>query len=528
MSVWNHKLSVALKNRDREGVALALGKGAMIINTDNLNTLNHVIVTMLHKPITINAFDLNFIEYLFSLGFKMSIGNNANHILSVIIWNCKNYLRKYQKTNPIIARKNITGLFKLVIENENFKFSPKSLTKVIYDIEILELITEALKPDPMNDLSPESRLWQIFVGAIELHNPQTIKIICESGIKPDIGHIQLVFDIMIKMTDKNHEEIKELTEIVEIMCTHGAVTNPINKIDESLIQIMTKILSVSVRIKNVKIIELMINYGVEPNQSHTSDNTLSCAVKTGETKIIDMVLGIGAEPNQSQTDSNTLSLAVETRNIVILQKIYEVGGLPNVTQSFYNSLFLAMLTMNPGIISIVIQSGGVPTDGKKYMWKHEDAQMYHENIFREMVKKIYLCQNQNESRRITNLLMCSGAKMDPEMLFPRIESYNNIIPTNLLISYYLLTDRVPVCGGVSYVVDDDEVKELKLELSDTMRQIEEEYACSRFAHSPKNIAEQIDLVTHKLIPVPCVEIICGYTYPIKFIDWMNLSYDTKN
>lgn len=526
MSDWQKEFNDALADANIEKVLSCLSVqecGVMIDNSaGNGNTLNRAIIAMLTKPC--DKFNLKFIEKLFALGSKMLIGAH-NNILIVITKQCKEYLKKASINNNYeIAKKNIIDLLRLVINKEEFLPNSNVLIELMQtnNVEIIQLIIEA-----------SSKLWpDIFKKASDLIKPQIIEMILSHGMKPNVHHLELVIRKIIDNDNDNSflvtdddDPYTKCCEIMEIMCKHGAMINQENESD-ALSHILTH--GVKTRIKSI--VALLYKYGAKSNQSQTDENTLSCAVKTKNPGIVKIVSEYGAKPNQSQTDENTLSLAVETQDIQIIKMVCDSGGLPDVSMSVNNTLYLAMLTMDPRIILAIIQRGGVPTHGTDY-WECSDENggtyRYHKNIFHEMKNQVHKQKNDDQISRIIDLLMCSGAVINRDSFSlqgPYPSKKISLIDKKLARCYYLL-NRMD--GRNQYIIEHlpgSPEDGLKIELAQTMNQIEEDYLANinvsthvnvKITH--KKIIDQID--SAKIIPMPCIEIICGYLTLIRFIDW---------
>lgn len=516
---------------------LSLSKGAKINNGIRKN-----------KPS--ENFNLNFIDNLFTLGAKMCLSGNDNNILIVIIKQYREYSRNAIKT---ISDENFINLLRLVIEKEEFIFTLNVSIELMEpnNIGIIPLIITAspkLQPKILSkaiNLNKPLVVKRIFEHgffpeekhlelAISLNKPQIVKIIFESGFLPNVHHLKLAINTMRMIhcdgkgllegfsqptpmvtsvwgnsTARTDDVIKKCSEIINLICKNGAISNPLNTTDPHLSEILTNILTDGVRTGDIEIVRLLCEQGAKLNQSQTCNNTLSCAVKTKNCQIIVRMCKHGALPDLSQTSNNTLSLAVETQSLKIVEMICKSGGLPDVSMSADNTLYLAALTMNPMIISLVIRRGGVPTDGVNYREYNKNGGVfnYHENIFHEMTNHKHKQRDEDEFNHVIRLLLCAGAKINHKTL----ECDDTLCP------YFYLLNRLSFSNNKK---ERGKKERLKRELAITMNDLEEDYIDSElYIPVPKETREQIDSAMNKVIPVPCIEIICGYLSPIRFIDW---------
>lgn len=253
-------------------------------------------------------------------------------------------------------------------------------------------------------------------------------------------------------------------------------------------------------------VKMICDSGIEPNLLHlahaietcnqeiieivgkfinSNSNVLEHAIRIGDHRLVKFLCDRGIKLNQSQNDeSNSLSQAVKTKNLLIVKILCEYGANPDISMTGNNTLYKAVKTMDPEIIFLVIQRGGIPTYGNI-------------NIFSEVR---YLAYNYDDVKinRIVNLLMCCAAA------FVHISSNDS--------KNFFFNRKLDKCFQfLNHKGNEDEIKELRKELVDTMNQI-----MAKQQHMDK-----IDSATQRIIPIPCLEIIYEYAQLVKFIDWAN-------
>lgn len=493
MSDWQKQFYIALNNADYHGIALALSNGVKLNNTNGRNnTLNSAIRTILHKPI--NEFNLKFIEVLLEHGAKMCMNNFVNHqynIMVVIICHGKQYLeRALIENNYEAGRKNIMDLLKLVLESEGYDFDSLVLGREIIANEsnFRDLIMGA------SDMAPSL----ILMTGIKTCELLVVKTLCEQfKIKPNASHVKAAI-----MLSKQHcVDIDNHIGFIETLYGYGGLSESVNMMNPTLTETLDQILNIGIDSGDYEVVKLLCGYGVKINRSQTNDNTLSCAVRTKSTKIIKLVLEYNGVPDQSQSDSilseNTLSLAVKTKDSEIVRMICESGALPNTTLS-NNTLYLAMFTMDPFM-------GGIPTDCTEYVTR--DTFTYNKSMFREIRAHELPVEKKSKFDEILNLLMCAGARIYPDTI--DVKHYHGYIWQRLREYYYFINNKDE--NAREYIGLREKIR---TDLITTMDKLIKDYEPAR-----RYIVDQIDSVTQRCIPVPCIEIISGYVRPFKYIDW---------
>ncbi len=474
MTNWQKNFHESILELNNGKLIMSLSMGAKMNNGQNKkNTLNFAIKSLLNKH-NIENFNLGFIEELFNHGAIICNIGKFN-LLSIIITQYRYVINVKYPLLSAMAKENVYKLLNYVIIKGAKSLDYDILSDVIltHDTSLIELIFKS-KPLLNNHALSDT---------VRTHNLETVKILCNNGILPDLSQ-----------TENNT-------------------------------------MSLAVQTKNLNLVLLVCKFGALPNTSLTFDNTLSLAVQTNDLNIVDLVCRFGALPDTSQAVYNTLSLAVLTQNINIINLVCRFGALPDTSQGVYNTLSLAVRTKNINIVEIVCENGALP-DNKYYdtysgqygtntldmalLTKNPDI-VYEilikggkTNIAWSLFLKIYDSEDKCKINydRIMNLLMCTGHIINNYDYFGILLSENSCIKSKIIDCYSLINHHLKISK--------DNINNLKKDLKATMDEIMEGKILKR------EVVDLIDIGMHSHIPLPCVNIIYEYKRSlclVEFIDW---------
>jgi hypothetical protein len=293
--------------------------------------------------------------------------------------------------------------------------------------------------------------------------------------------------------------------------------------------------------KNDEMIEKVCHYRARIDNSQTSSNTMSIALKYNSLKALQIICKYGAKPNNSQSSSNTMSIAAQYNSLEILCAVCAYGAEPDKTNTMHNTMTIAVLTKDLEKIKLVCQHGAVPNNIGTWWSRYENTflcavRTYDSEVIKETMMQgakrqftwnlddnifyIYYfwdkssCESIESVDQMINILMCSGEGISYNLIELIAKNPDTYIGSKIKECYHLLNRY-----GNSSIEIIQKRDKLKKSLIETMEEL-----MSGDLIAKKIKINEIDIGSNCSIPLPCIDIIYCYQSTdedkkVKFIDW---------
>ncbi len=260
----------------------------------------------------------------------------------------------------------------------------------------------------------------------------------------------------------------------------------------------------------LNLLKLLINYGAEPNNCQTSENTFSLAVNSNNLKIIELIaIETKSVPNNNNISGNmTLTDAVLTNDSNIVKFVCMYPVLADISRTDGNTLSWAILSGNTEIVFEVVRIGAKPSNLNTY----PGDRLIDMNSMLVWMNEIieHFCPLTID--RIFNLIMCSGLKISKKLYNILSSKYKKTCVESKLLICFESMHHLSNLENNQYTTQ--EIQIFKNELNDTMNQL--------IHRVDKNIiVSEIEIIN---LPECLINIIYEYHLQkamVEEIDWLN-------
>lgn len=193
----------------------------------------------------------------------------------------------------------------------------------------------------------------LLLWSVEIQNPSLASFLLETGADPDSRDAQ-GWPVLIEALEKAGREpdSSDSFEVVKILLESGAETNVVDRLGEPAA------LSALNR-KNLPLFHLLVEYGVDINQSGKNESLLAAAVRMGLTDIVRLLFELGAEMTQDSDGHSLLHTAILANNQEIVELLLKHGADAKERNSYGETPFLLNATgyCSEGIAEALLKSG---------------------------------------------------------------------------------------------------------------------------------------------------------------------------